>query len=87
MLSAEMLVVQLSQPGPQDVLTTEEAVVGEDEAGDIHIQLVITLSVPHSRNVAFGILGLYCLCVTKQHGISEDKGLNDVIHMNHLGLH
>lgn len=71
MLSAEVLVIQLSQAGPQDVLPTEEAVVGEDEASHIHIQLVVPLGVSHSRNVALGILGLYCLHVAKQHGISE----------------
>lgn len=56
MLSAEVLIVQLSQSGPQHMLPAEEAMMGEDEASNIHIQLVVPLDVTDSRNVAFGIL-------------------------------
>lgn len=58
MLPGEVLIVQLSQTGPEDVLPAEERVMGEDQARDVHVQLVVSLRVGRSRDVKICILGL-----------------------------
>jgi len=57
-LPREVLVVQLGQAGPQDMLPTEEGVMGEDQPGDVHVQLVVPLGVRRAGQIQVCILGL-----------------------------
>lgn len=42
-LPGEVMIIQLSQMGPEHVLTTEERVVGEDHSRNINIELEVSI--------------------------------------------
>lgn len=55
-LPGEELIVQLSQTSAQHVFPTEQRMMGENQTGDIHIELEVSLGV--CGNVQAGTLGL-----------------------------
>lgn len=50
-LPGEIMVVQLSQTGPEHMLTTEKRVVAKDQPRNIHIQLEVPLKFCSTRNI------------------------------------
>lgn len=52
LLSVQVLLVQLRQPGRQHVLPAEQVMVGEGQRVDVHIQLVVACIVQGAIDVA-----------------------------------
>lgn len=50
-LPGEVMIIQLSQMGPEHVLATEERVVGEDHSRNINIELEVPLEFCSSGNI------------------------------------
>lgn len=50
-LPGEVMVVQLSQTGPEHMLTTEKWVVGKDQSRNINIELEVPLKLCSTRNI------------------------------------
>lgn len=57
-LPGEVMVVQLSQTGPEHMLTTEERMVGKDQSRNINIQLEVPLKFCSTGNIQAGTGGL-----------------------------
>lgn len=54
--SADVLVVQLGKPSPQHVLPAEQRMMGEYQPGHIDVQLVVSIRVRDSHDVAVDLL-------------------------------
>lgn len=50
-LPGEVMVIQLSQTGPEHMLTTEKWVVGKDQSRNIDIELEVPLKFFSTRNI------------------------------------
>lgn len=58
MSSAQILIIQLGQTGPEYMFPAKQRMMGEDQPGDIHVQLVVSVRVFGSSDVAVDVLGL-----------------------------
>lgn len=57
-LPAEVVVIQLSQTGPEHMLTTEERMVGKDQSRNIDIELEVPLKFSSTGYIQTGTGGL-----------------------------
>lgn len=55
-LPGEVLIIQLSYAGSQDMFTAEEWVMGEDQARNINVELVVSFRVRCTANIQICIL-------------------------------
>lgn len=58
MPSTEVLVVQLGQASPQHMLPAEQGMMGEYEPGYVNVQLVVSVRVADSHDIATDVLRL-----------------------------